>query len=97
MGVVGKYFETFVREAIARAAYERELVNEEREKRGEKIRAGEEVLEVGHLLRGPGINAVIGDIGLREDADGFVQNERRWANVWMRRSRIWRNWHRNCS
>ena len=46
MGVVGKYFETFVREAIARAAYERQMVNEEREKRGERIRAGEEFLEV---------------------------------------------------
>ena len=46
MGVVGKYFETFVREAIARAAYERQMVNEEREGRGERIRAGEEFLEV---------------------------------------------------
>ena len=68
MGVVSKYFETFVREAIARAAYERELVNEEREKRGEKIRAGEEVLEVSELLRDPAFDTFIGNGRFRADA-----------------------------
>lgn len=46
MGVVGKYVETFVREAIARASYERQQVLDEKGKRGEKIGAGETFLEV---------------------------------------------------
>lgn len=46
MGVVGKYVETFVREALARAAYERQLALQEKVGKGEKVRAGEDFLEV---------------------------------------------------
>ena len=46
MGVVGKYVETFVREAIARAAYERQEELEERKKRGQSRGFGDEFLEV---------------------------------------------------
>ena len=49
MSVVGKYMETFVREAIARAAYERQEELENRREKGEKIRPGEGFLDVGVL------------------------------------------------
>lgn len=46
MGVVGKYMETFVREAIARAAYERNEELDRREKAGKGREVGGDVLEV---------------------------------------------------
>ena len=46
MGVVGKYVETFVREAIARAAWERGLVEKEGRGAGPEV----EFLEVSVLL-----------------------------------------------
>ena len=49
MSTLGRYIETFTREAIARAAFERGAVNEERERKGEKVGAGEGFLEVSLL------------------------------------------------
>ena len=46
MGVVGKYMETFVREAIARAAYERNEELDRRESEGKGREVGGDVLEV---------------------------------------------------
>ncbi|MDI1487668.1 MAG: hypothetical protein OHK93_006939 [Ramalina farinacea] len=54
MGVVGKYMETFVREAIARAAYERNEELDRREKEGKGREVGGDVLEVSTLSTEPG-------------------------------------------
>lgn len=51
MGVVGKYMETFVREAIARAAYERNEELDRREKEGKGREVGGDVLEVSTFSR----------------------------------------------
>ena len=46
MSTLGRYIETFTREAIARAAFERGEENAKREERGERVRAGDKFLEV---------------------------------------------------
>ena len=50
MGVVGKYMETFVREAIARAALERQEELDKRREKGERIGPGEGFLDVSVLV-----------------------------------------------